>query len=79
MRPSRTPKRIRPVARNCHFCDNSVEPSYHDISILSKYVTERGKILGRNKTGVCGKHQRGIENAIKHARHLALMPFIIRA
>jgi len=79
MRPSRTPKRIRPVARNCQFCNNKIEPNYKDTTVLAKYMTERGKILGRTRTGVCSKHQRRVEQAIKRARHLALLPFIVRA
>jgi small subunit ribosomal protein S18 len=79
MKPSRSPKRLRPVARNCQFCNNKIEPNYKDTTVLGKYLTERGKILGRTRTGVCSKHQRAIEQAIKRARHLALLPFIVRA
>jgi small subunit ribosomal protein S18 len=79
MKPSRSIKRLRPVARNCQFCNTKTEPNYKDVSVLSKYITERGKILGRSRTGVCSKHQRTIENAIKRARQLALLPFIVRA
>jgi small subunit ribosomal protein S18 len=79
MKPRRPSKRIRPVARNCQFCDNKTVPNYKDVGILGKYLTERGKILGRSKTGICNKHQRDLGHAIKHARHLALLPFIVRA
>ena len=72
-------KRLRPVARNCQFCDNKTEPNYKDVSTLGKYLTERGKILGRSRTGICAKHQRALENSIKLARHVALLPFIVRA
>lgn len=72
-------KRLRPVARNCQFCDNKTEPNYKDVSTLGKYLTERGKILGRSRTGICSKHQRALENSIKLARHVALLPFIVRA
>jgi small subunit ribosomal protein S18 len=56
-----------------------MEPDYKDITLLGKYLTERGKILGRARTGVCSKHQRAIEKSIKYARHVALFPFIVRA
>ena len=79
MRPSKQPKRIRPVARNCHFCDNTMEPDYKDVTLLGRYLTERGKLLGRNRTGVCSKHQRALENAVKLARHVAFLPFLVRA
>lgn len=72
-------KRLRPVARNCHFCDNKMEPDYKDVSLLGKYLTERGKLLGRSRSGVCSKHQRALENSVKLARHVALLPFLVRA
>ena len=43
--------------------------------MLRRYVTERGKIRSRRKTGTCAKHQRRLAVAIKRARHLALLPF----
>jgi small subunit ribosomal protein S18 len=79
MRPNKFTKKLRPVARNCHFCDDKTEPNYKDTAILSKYLTERGKILGRARTGVCSKHQRAIGMAIKYARHVGLLPFVVRA
>lgn len=79
MRPSRDKKRLRPVARNCHFCDNKMLPDYKDVSLLQRYLTERGKFLGRSRTGVCSKHQRSLENAVKLARHVAFLPFLVRA
>ena len=79
MRPNRNMRRLRPVAKNCNFCATKTEPNYKDTQVLMKYVTERGKILGQSRTGVCSKHQRAIQKAIKYARHLALLPFIVRA
>lgn len=79
MKNSRFTKRLRPVARNCQFCANKSVPDYKDAGTLSKYITERGKILGMARNGVCSKHQRHLTVAIKHARHVALLPFIVRA
>lgn len=42
-------------------------------------MTERGKILPLTKTGVCRKHQRTMTREVKRARHLALLPFVVRA
>jgi small subunit ribosomal protein S18 len=72
-------RRERPVAKNCPFCANKSEPDYKEVSVLGKYVTERGKLLGRARTGVCAKHQRAITVAVKRARHVALLPFVVRA
>lgn len=49
-----------------------------DVAGLTKYVTERGKILGRTKTGVSAKDQRRLTKFIKYARHLGLLPFVNR-
>jgi len=49
-----------------------------DIPSLQKFTTERGKIMGRVRTGICAKHQRHLTASIKHARYLALMPFLVR-
>lgn len=60
----------------CAFCLEKGKPiDYKDISMLRRYVTERGKIRSRRKTGTCAKHQRRLAVAIKRARHLALLPF----
>jgi small subunit ribosomal protein S18 len=42
---------------------------------MRRYVSDRGKIEPRRKTGTCAKHQRTLTIALKRARHLALLPF----
>lgn len=60
----------------CGFCADKVRVAdYKDIKRLQRYVSERGKILPRRRTGTCAKHQRGLTTAIKRARHMALLPF----
>jgi len=63
------------VPVNCPFCKERYEPSYKKYDELKKYMTERAKILGRARTGICTKHQRRLTVAVKHARHLGLLPF----
>jgi small subunit ribosomal protein S18 len=43
--------------------------------MLSRYITERGKIRPRRKTSTCARHQRALAVAIKRARYLALLPY----
>ncbi len=43
---------------------------------LNQFITERGKILPRRITGVSAWHQRELAQAIKRARHMALLPFV---
>ena len=49
---------------------------YKDADIIRKYISDKGKILPRRITGNCAKHQRYIENQIKKARFMALVPFV---
>ncbi len=60
----------------CAFClDKTKAIDYKDVATMRRYLTTRGKIKSRRKTGNCGKHQRRLATAIKRARLLALLPF----
>lgn len=72
------PRRKPVTPKNCVFCEENKIPVYSDVSTLQKYISERGKMYGRVRTGVCAKHQRRLTDAIKYARHLALLPFVGR-
>lgn len=62
--------------RGCAFCIEKIEtPDYKDVSMLRRYVTDRGKLEPRRKVGTCAKHQRGVAVAVKRARQLALLPY----
>ena len=81
-RTENTARPARPFNRNkrkkvCIFCaDKIAYIDYKDTKKLSKFISERGKILPRRISGACAKHQRQITVAIKRARHVALMPYI---
>lgn len=64
--------------KSCYFCKQEISPDYKDQENLKRFVTERGKITGRMYTGICQKHQRVLTKAVKHARYIALLPFIVR-
>ncbi len=49
---------------------------YKDINTLLQFITERGKIIPRRITGVSAYYQRALAQAIKRARHMALLPFV---
>jgi len=76
MRKAQVKKRIIKVPRNCEFCKGKKDPDFEDVAILSKYVSERGRIIGKDRSGVCAKHQRKLARAIKRAREMALLPFV---
>ncbi|HSR29911.1 MAG TPA: 30S ribosomal protein S18 [Anaerolineae bacterium] len=69
-------RRFTPRRKVCAFClEKSKAIDYKDIATLRRFLTERGKIKSRRKTGTCAKHQRRLAIAAKRARHLALLPF----
>lgn len=68
--------RYIPRRKVCQFCvDKIVYIDYKEPARLRRYVSDRGKIEPRRKTGTCAKHQRALSTALKRARHLALLPF----
>lgn len=60
----------------CVMCANKdFVLDYKNPEQLKKFISEKGKILPRRATGACAKHQRQITQAIKRARHIALLPY----
>jgi small subunit ribosomal protein S18 len=60
----------------CTFCvDHVREIDYKDVGRLRRYLSDRGKIEPRRKTGTCAKHQRRLSVALKNARYMALLPY----
>lgn len=63
--------------KRCPFTAAGIrEIDFKDIDTLSKFITERGKILPRRITGVSAYHQKKLTEAIKRARHMALLAFV---
>jgi len=63
--------------RICAFCVDHVDYiDYKNQDNLKRYVNEFGRIRPRRQTGTCAKHQRSLAQAIKRARHIALLPFV---
>ena len=61
----------------CRFCADKISTvDYKDVKFLQQYVVDRSKILPRRISGNCAKHQRIVQQAIKRARHIALLPFV---
>lgn len=67
--------KLEAVPVNCPFDKTKTNPDYKDIDMLTKYMSDRAKIFGKSRTGICAKHQRRLSLAIKRARHLGLLPF----
>jgi len=63
--------------RICRFCSAGEDYiDFKDEKRLVRFLTEQGKIIPRRTSGNCAKHQRQLANAVKRARHLALLPYI---
>jgi small subunit ribosomal protein S18 len=73
------PRRWGPPRRKaCRFCiDRVVDVDYKNTTLLRNFVTERGKMISARSTGNCAKHHRMLTRAIKRARNLALLPYIV--
>ena len=64
--------------RICAFCvEKAHRIDYKQYEVLERYLTEHGRIRPRRQTGTCAKHQRALSRAVKQARHLALLPFVV--
>ncbi|NCC68582.1 MAG: 30S ribosomal protein S18 [Clostridia bacterium] len=62
----------------CQFCaDKNEHIDYKDTAKLRRFLSERGKILPRRTTGTCAAHQRELTEAIKRARQVALLPYVM--
>ncbi len=62
----------------CYFTKNNITYiDYKDVELLSKFISANGKILPRRVTGTSAKYQRQLAVAIKRARQMALLPYIV--
>jgi small subunit ribosomal protein S18 len=59
----------------CPFCKGTIKIDYKDVSVLSRYISNQGKIVSRRRSRSCAKHQRSLAQAIKRARYLAMLPY----
>ena len=65
--------------KTCPFSgDNAPKIDYKDVKLLQRYISERGKIVPARITAVSNKKQRILANAIKRARFMALLPYVVK-
>ena len=66
----------RPRRKVCTFCVDKVQKiDYKDVGRIRRYISDRGKIDPRRKSGTCAKHQRMLTTALKRARLMAMLPY----
>lgn len=75
--PERPKRRGRGGRRRvCLMCAEKMKTvDYKDVVFLRRFLSDRGRIETRRKSSCCAKHQRALSQAIKRARHLALLPY----
>jgi small subunit ribosomal protein S18 len=65
--------------KTCPFSgDNAPKIDYKDVKLLQRFISERGKIVPARITAVSNKKQRILANAIKRARFMALLPYVVK-
>ena len=65
--------------KSCPFSGaNAPVIDYKDVRLLQGFVSERGQIVPSRITAVSGKKQRELAKAIKRARHLGLLPYLVK-
>ena len=66
------------VKKVCYFTKNNIKYiDYKDVELLKRFISANGKITPRRVTGTSAKYQRMLTTAIKRARQMALLPYII--
>ncbi len=67
------------MAKQCFFCSQNInEIDYKEVDLVRRFVSSQAKIIDPKHTGVCARHERRLAEAIKRARHMALLPFVSR-
>ncbi len=75
--PTRRPFQRR--RKTCPFTGEKAQKiDYKDVRLLQRYISERGKIVPSRITAVSHKKQRELARAIKRARFLALIPYLVK-
>jgi small subunit ribosomal protein S18 len=65
--------------KTCPFSgDNAPKIDYKDVKLLQRFTSERGKIVPSRITAVSAKKQRELAQAIKRARFLGLLPYVVK-
>ena len=72
-------KKVRSKKKFCMFCgkNKDKEIDYKDVETLKKFISPNGKIIPRRVTGTSARYQRMLATAIKRARQVALLPYVV--
>jgi small subunit ribosomal protein S18 len=68
-------KKPKKVKKDCYFTQTNTTPNYKDVLVLKRFITERGKVLAQEYSGLTAKNQRALATEIKKARYMGLLPY----
>jgi small subunit ribosomal protein S18 len=74
---SRRDRRYFSKKKVCRFCTEPIEMDYKNVDLLSRFITDRKKIVPRRNSGLCANHQRQLSTTIKRSRFMALLPYTV--
>ncbi len=74
---SRRDRRYFTKKKVCKFCTEPIEMDYKNVDLMSRFITDRKKIVPRRNSGLCAFHQRQLSSAIKRTRFMALLPYTV--
>ena len=77
-RPRRRPPALLPPAQDLPVHRHQCAEDFKDVKLLQRFVSERGKIVPSRITAVSAKKQRRLATAIKRARFLGLLPYVLK-
>ena len=67
------------MKKECYFTKNHIRLiDYKDTEILKKFINPYGRLISRKRTGVSAKSQRQLAVAVKRARYIGLLPYVVR-
>ncbi|EKD49627.1 MAG: hypothetical protein ACD_63C00091G0010 [uncultured bacterium] len=65
--------------KTCSFCEDNIKYiDYKDIKALRRHLSPYSRILAKERTGTCSKHQRIMAHALKRARFIGLLPYVTK-
>jgi len=65
--------------QQCYFSQNNIKHvDYKDLELLKKFLNPHGKILAHTRSGISSKYQRKLAEAVKRARFMGLLPYVVR-
>lgn len=69
---------LKAKLKNCYICKNNItDIDYKDTDLLRRFTSAYGKIMPKKRNGMCTRHQRRVTTAVKNARLMAFMPFVV--